>query len=215
MPDETQLDKPMIVNWALAEIGQAANFSIGDDTRLGGIVNIFWPRAQARCFGLTDWPFCRRTYALTRQAATPATGYRYGFDLPRPRYGAPVKYLEGNPRDDRPVRDTRIEGETVFADVDTLSAVCKVAVDPQYWDEQFADCFAIALSSYLAVPLLQDIELAREKEEAAFGKRHEGGSGGMFGRLIAQHRASGPMSAPTDPSTLHGGRVDGPWHGRY
>ncbi|WP_127523665.1 hypothetical protein [Mesorhizobium sp. Z1-4] len=214
MPDD-QLTKATIVNWSLVELGQAPNFSITEETRLGGIVDKMWPRAVARCFGLTDWPFCRRTYSLTRQSATPVTGYRYGFDLPRPRFGPPVKYLEGNPRDNRPVRDTRIEGETVFADTETLSAVCLVEVNPEYWDGQFADCFAIALASYLSVPLLQDIELAREKEELAFGKRMEGGAGGAFGRLIAQHRAAGPLATPTDASTLSGGRSGGAWHGRY
>lgn len=214
MPDTT-LTKAMIVNWALTELGQKPNFSIAEESRLGDTVAMIWPRCLARTFGLTDWPFCRRTYVLTRQSATPATGYRYGYDLPSPRFGPPLKYLEGNPRDNRPVRDTRIEAETVYADTDTLSAVCKVAVDPEYWDEQFADCFAIAFASYLAVPLLQDIDLAREKEELAFGRRAEGGSGGAFGRLIAQHRAAGPLAAPTDSPALSGGRADGPWHGRF
>lgn len=213
MPD-TELDKPMIVNWALAELGQTPNFSLSAETRLGAIVDIFWPRTVARSFGLADWPFCRRTYKLTRQAGEPATGYSYGFDLPRPRFGAPVKYLE-DPRSDRPVRHTRIEGETVFANVPTLFAVCKVEVDPSTWDEQFADAFAVALAANLAVPLLQDIELAADRERRAFGTPQEGGTGGIFGRLAAQHRASGPVSSPLDADALSGGRPAGPWFGRW
>lgn len=212
MPD-TELDKPMIVNWALAELGQSPNFSLSTETRLGAVVDIFWPRTVARTFGLADWPFCRRTYKLTRQAAVPATGYAYGFDLPRPRFGPPVKYLE-DPRSERPVRDTRIEGETVFADVGTLHAVCKVEVDPKYWDEQFADAFAVALAANLAVPLLQDLDLTAEKERKAFGLPQEGGAGGMLGRLAAQHRSAGPISAPAGTDALSGGRF-APWHGRY
>ena len=208
------LDKPMIVNWALLELGQTPNFTTDLESRLGAMVDVVWQRTVARCFGLADWPFCRRTYKLTRRVETPMTGYRWGFDLPQPRFGPPLRYLE-DPRRGVPVRETRIEGEVVYADVDALYAVCRVAVDPQDWDQQFADCFAVALASGLAIPLTQDPDLAAEKERLAFGTPQEGGAGGMFGRLIAQHRASGPVSAPVDTQMLSGDRAGGAWHGRY
>jgi hypothetical protein len=213
MPDAA-ITQPVLVNWALTELGQAPNFSIDAQSRLGALVDIYWPRAVARCFGLTDWPFCRRTYRLTRLADAPDTGYAYAFQLPNPRYGPPLRYLR-DPRSNQVVRDTRIEGEEVHADEPVLHAACKVAVDPEYWDEQFADCFAVALASYLAVPLLQDADMAEMKSRQAFGTPSEGGAGGMFGRLIAQHRASGPMAAPGASDALSGGRADGQWFGRW
>lgn len=210
---EAEITKPTIVNWALSEIGLAPKFSIDDQTKLGATVDIYWPRAVARCFGVHDWTFCRRTYLLTRQAATPVTGFRYGFDLPGDRIGLPMKYSE-DPRSTRPVRNFRIEGTTVFVDVPTLYAVCKVPVDPVAWPPQFMDAFAKCLASYLCVPLLQDIELAGAKEKEAFGNAQEGGAGGMFGRLIAQERAGEPQGdnlLRDDPLTA--GRFSGPWYG--
>lgn len=215
MSDEAELDKAMIVNWALAELGLAPSFSIDDATALGRQVAIFWPRAAGHCFGLHDWTFCRRTSRLTRQAATPETGFNYGFDLPRDRIGQPQKLL-CDPRRQAPLRNTRIEGHTLFADEETAYAVCKVAVDPSEWDWQWASAFATCLASMLAVPLLQATDLAAEKWVAAFGSRSEGGTGGTFGRLIAQDRASGPVGAPlleNDPLTA--GRTSDPWYGRY
>lgn len=208
------LDKPTIVNWALAELGKAPNFSVDSSTSMGAMVDIFWPRALAQCFSLHDWTFCRRTFLLSRQAATPVTGYAYGFDLPGGRFGEPVKY--GNdPKCKSPVRDVRIEGNTVFADVDTLYAVCRLALDPSAWDLGFANCFAVALAAYLAVPLLQNADLEARKMEKAFGTPKDGGAGGMFGRLIAQYRAAEPVGAPllaNDPFTAS--RSAGPWYGR-
>ncbi|GAA2871927.1 hypothetical protein GGQ99_000964 [Aminobacter niigataensis] len=215
MTEEAELTKAMIVNWALAEIGLAPSFSIDQETTLGGVVDMFWPRAIGHCFGLHDWTFCRRTSQLTRQAAKPVTGYRYGFDLPGDKIGQPMKLLS-DPRRETPIRDSRIEGRTLFADEETVYAVCKVAVDPQIWDWQWAGAFATAFSSWLAVPLLQDIELAAEKRAEAFGTRSEGGTGGVFGRLIAQDRASGPVGSnllANEPLTS--GRFTGDWHGRW
>lgn len=211
---DAELTKAMIVNWALAELGLKPNFSIDEETTLGAVVDIFWPRCMGRCFGLHDWPFCRETQKLTRQEATPVNGYAYGFTLPDGRIGVPQKVTR-DPQNKSPVRDWRIEGDTLFCNEETVYAVVKLQVDPAAWDPQFADCFAVALASYLAVPLLQDLELAAEKEKRAFGTAQEGGAGGMFGRLIAQARTAGPVAEPMEAHTLAGGRTDGPWYGRF
>lgn len=210
------IDKAQIVNWALPELGLAPTFTIDDQTNLGAQVAIFWPRAIGHCFGLHDWTFCRQTVKLTRQLATPSTGYRYGFDLPGNRIGGPQKLLS-DPRNQLPLRDSRIEGQSLYADEASVWAVFKVAVDPSIWDSQWASAFATCLASMLAVPLLQDLDLAAEKWAAAFGSPSQGGAGGLFGRLIAQDRAAGPVGSnmlANDPLT--GGRASySPWHGRW
>jgi hypothetical protein len=209
------LSKAMIVNWALPELGLAPTFTIDDTTGLGAQVEIFWPRAIGHCFGLHDWTFCRRTTKLTRQEATPQTGYRYGFDLPGDRIGPPQKILS-DPRRQDPVRDFRIEEKTLFADEPDVWATCKVPVDPVDWDWQWAGAFATCLASMLAVPLLQDQDLAADKWGQAFGSPSQGGTGGVFGRMIAQDRAAAPLGANMlQNNPLTAGRGSGDWHGKW
>lgn len=215
MPDDSLIDKAKIVNWALADLGLAPTFSIGDETSQGAQVDIFWPRAIGECFGVHDWPFCRRTYQLVRHAARPDTGYAYRFELPRPRLGEPMKNL-ADPRSAEPLRSFRIEGNWLHADEPAVWSVVKVPVDPSAWDLQWASAFATALASMLAVPLLQAADLAADKDREAFGQPTEGRTGGKFGRLIAQHRAAEPLGqnmSNRDPLTA--GRTSGPWHGRF
>lgn len=211
---DAEIDKVKIVNWALVELGLAPKFSIDSETTLGGFVDMFWPRALARSFGLHDWTFCRRTLRLDRQAATPVTGYRYGFDLPGDRVGPALKLLS-DPRRNTPVRDFTVEGKTAFCDEETVYARCKVFVDPVDWEPQFADAFATLLASYLAIPLTQDAELAADREAKAIGTPSTGGAGGMFGRMIAQDRSAAPVSSPATTDVLSGGRNSEPWHGRF
>ncbi len=211
---EAEITKVMIVNWALVELGLAPKFSDDDKTPLGGFVDIFWPRALARAFGLHDWTFCRQTFQLTRQAAVPVTGYRYGYDLPGNRVGPALKLLS-DPRRSTPLRDFTIEGKTAFCDEETVYARCKVMVDPVDWEPQFADAFATLLASYLAIPLTQDAKLAADKEAAAIGTASTGGAGGVFGRMIAQDRAAAPVSDPAVSQALDGGRTGGDWYGRW
>ncbi|MDG4894621.1 hypothetical protein P9272_13670 [Mesorhizobium sp. WSM4976] len=211
---EAEITKAMIVNWALVELGLAPNFSIDDDTPLGARVEIFWPRTMARAFGLHDWIFCRQTFLLTRQQATPINGWTYGFDLPGGIIGPPLK-LTSDPRCEVPLRDFAIEGKTVFTNEQAAYARCKVYLEPTDWPPQFTDAFAVLLAAYLAVPLTQDTELAANKEAAAIGTPSQGGAGGMFGRLIAQDRAASPVASPAVSDALSGGRFTTDWHGRY
>ena len=198
------IDKAVIVNWALAEIGMPPKFSIDDATMLGQQVDIFWPRTEARCFGLHDWTFCRRTYQLDRQEAQPQNGWRYGFSLPGGRIGPPLKLLS-DPRNEVPLRNFDIEGDTLFTDEAKAWARCKVALEPKAWPIQFTEAFATALASALAIPLRQDDSAASELEMKAFGHPREGGAGGIFGRLISQDIAAKPVASPLlrhDPLTM-------------
>ncbi|RUT80349.1 hypothetical protein EOD14_33845 [Mesorhizobium sp. M7A.T.Ca.US.000.02.1.1] len=212
---EAEIDKAMIVNWALVELGLAPNFSIDTETKLGGLVDIFWPRAIARTFGLHDWTFCRQTFVLTRQDAAPINGWTYGYDLPGGILGPPLK-LTTDALCERPLRDFALEGKSAFANEPVVYARCKLALDPVAWPPQFADGFAMLLASYLAIPLTQDAELKADKEAAAIGTPSTGGSGGLFGRLIAQDRAGSPVGSPASTDVLQGGRASSePWHGRW
>lgn len=198
------ITKATIVNWALSEIGLPPKFSIDDEGALGAQIDIHWPRMEARCFGLADWTFCRRTSRLTRHAATPDNGWQYGFDLPGDRIGPPLKLLS-DPRRETPLRDFDIEGNSLFTDQRDAWARVKVALEPSAWPAQFTDAFAVALAGALAIPLLQDENMAAEKEMKAFGRPQEGGAGGMFGRIIAQDLAGKPVSSPLlrgDPLTM-------------
>jgi len=210
---ESGLTQAIVVNWSLAELGLNANFTIDDSTTVGAQVAIFWPRAEAICIGLHDWTWFRRTNKLTRLSAAPDTGYRYAFALPGDRIGEPQKCLS-DPRSRTPLRDFRIEGDALSCDEDTVYTVCKVRRPAKDWDIQFANGFAIVLASLLAVPLLQDVDMASEKMAQALGTPREGGAGGTFGRLIAQNRAAHPIGEShldQDPLTM----AHGPWHGRW
>lgn len=201
---DSELTQAMVVNWALSEIGQAPSFSTDVETPLGGVVAMFWPRAQARAFGLHDWSFLRKTRKLTRKAETPENGYAYGFDMPGDAYGPVLKLLE-DPRRNVPLRDFTVEADGVYADVPDVWARIKVAKAVEEWPPQFADGFAMILASYFAVPLQQDENLAAEKLAAAIGTPSEGGGGGLLGRFFAQDRAGHPLGAPqerSDPLTL-------------
>jgi hypothetical protein len=200
---ESEITVATLVNQALIDLGQPANFSIDNRTKLGGIVDIVWPGIVDETFGLHDWTFCRKTFKLNRHEDAPESGWRYAFDLPGNKVGDPLAILI-DARRNQVLREFYLEGTEVHCDVPEIWARCRVLVDPRYWDPAFRAAFRKALAAEFAVPLLQDVDLKDALRREAFGAPQEGGAGGKFGRLIAQNRAASPQGAPlyeNDPLT--------------
>lgn len=214
------IDKATIINQALTDIGAGPMFSIDDGTDQAEAIASVWPVVVDRVFGLADWSFARKTYKLSRLAETPNNGWRYAFELPTNRIGNPLKIMDRAGSSPRPLRDFSIEEGKLFCDCDTAWALVKVAVDPDYWPGEFRSAFVLALGAYLALPIWQDENLQDKKLQEAFGTPSQGGTGGWFGRLIAQDKASQPLAEPiaddepvTNARFSSGGRDA--WYGRY
>lgn len=198
------LDKATVVNRALARIGLSPTFSIGDESFVAGKIDLIWPDVVSHTFGLHDWDFCRLTRPLHRLSETPVNGWTYAFQLPGDRLGAPLKLLAQVGDPEAPLRSYTIEADKVFAHEAAVWARCKVAVDPAAWDPAFASAFVTALASALAIPMMQDEQLAADLSAKAYGTPSQGGGGGEFGRLMSQHRAGEPVGSPLlayDPLT--------------
>lgn len=212
------IDKATIINWALGEIGAGPMFSVDDGSDLAEQVENTWPACVDRVFGMHSWSFAKKTYRNVRLAAEPENGFRYGFDLPGERIGAPLRYLE-DPRRRTPLRDFALEGGQLFCDVPDTWSLCKVYVDPDIWPPDFRSAFVTALGGYLAMPVWQDADLRNDKMVEAFGTPSREGTGGLFGRLMAQDLAAAPIGAPMErESPVVNARITGvsePWYGRW
>jgi len=200
---EQPIDKATIVNRALIKLGQEGSFALDDENYRSGQIDAVWPDLVAHCFSLHDWTFCRKTFRLVQKTKAPENGWTYCFALPGGRLGEPQKILS-DARREAPLREFTIEGDELFADVDAVWARCKVEVDPGSWDPGFRSAFTVALAGELAVPIQSDEGLAAEYRQQAFGTPSQGGTGGLFGRLIGQNVAADPPDSSTrwaDPLT--------------
>ena len=182
-----------IVNRALTKLGEPASYSIDDQSNLGGIVDAVWAGVEARVTATFDWSFCRKTVQLSQISSPPNNGWTYGFALPGDRVGEPMAVLQQAGVSEQYLRDFMIEQGNIYTNNTPIWARIRVLLDPQYWDLGFAEAFALALAAGLALPLLQDGNIATEFEKMAFGSAQEQGSGGLFGKLIALNRAAQPQ----------------------
>ncbi|MDW5313728.1 hypothetical protein [Rhizobium sp. PL01] len=214
------IDKATIINWALTEIGVGPMFSVDDDSDLASQIENVWQPVVDRTFGMHDWTFSRKTFRNTRLADRPENGWSYGFDLPGSRIGNPLKIMDQAGRSPRPLRNFTIEEGKLFCECTETWSLVKVAVDPDTWPPEWRGAFVVALGAYLCVPVWQDKDMKADMLVEAFGTPSREGTGGLFGRLMAQDKASNPIGSPqADDNPLtnartstHGGED---WAGKY
>jgi len=206
-------DEATIINSALTDIGAGPMFSVDDDSELAEIVANVWPRTVKKAFGMHDWSFATLAKKSIRHAAAPENGYRYGFDLPGGRIGNPLIIRDG-PRSRNVIRDFTIEGGKLYCDQPETWTVCKFYVDPTVWPPEWEAAFITLLGANLAVPVWQDADLRDDMLATALGTSSMQGTGGEFGRLMAQDKASKPVGEPLDDDNpLSEARYA--WHGRF
>ncbi|MQB09670.1 hypothetical protein DXT96_07355 [Agrobacterium sp. ICMP 6402] len=215
------INKTTIINQALTLIGAGSMFSVDDGSELSEQIEATWPMAVDHIFGMHDWSFSKKTFKNRRLVNRPENGWAYAFELPGNRLGPPLCNLESAGSNPRTLRNFALEEGLLFANVPDTWSQCKVLVDPDYWDPPFRSAFIVALGGYLAVPVWQDADLQDQKFTQAFGTPSREGTGGMFGRLMAQDKTAAPIGTDfmaSDPLTaVHhaGGRGSLPWHGEF
>lgn len=215
------IDKQAIINWTLTDIGVGPVFSTDDGSELAENCEAVWQRTIDQVFGLHNWSFARKTYKNRRRDETPENGWRYAFDLPGGRIGNPLKILDQAGSSPRPLRDFTIEEGLLYCNVTETWSLCKVEVSPDNWPPEWRAAFVVAYGGYLAVPVWGDEDMRNARLAEAFGTPSKEGAGGLFGRLMAQDKASNPVGEPmTNDSPLTAVRPQGMgdasgWAGRF
>lgn len=213
----TVIDKAALINRALTQIGVGPVFSIDDGSDLAEICEQAWASCVDHTFGLDDWEFAQVTKRNNRHADRPENGWTYCFDLPAERIGEPLKIMDQAGASPSPLRNFRIEGGKLYCNAPETWSVCKFVVDPAAWPAPWRVAFERALCGYLAMPVWEDEQLRDDSFAKAFGSPSQQGSGGMFGRLMAQNKAGQPIGEPMqDDNPVMTVRPTGgalPWYG--
>lgn len=195
----TEID---IANRALARLGSGPLQSLEEESDKARAVQLTMD-TEIRAAFARPLAFARKSYALSRLAEPPVTGWRYAFECPAEAMTAPLRVLTDPRQPDYPLRSFLWEHGQIHADHEKLWATFSVRTAPQFWPPDFAKAVIVAIAASLAVPLAHDTQLAAALREEAFGRHQDGGTGGLMGRAVAAHQVAA-VTAPllaSDPLT--------------
>jgi len=189
---DANLEPVDIVNRAFARFGAPPIMSLDDEDDLSQAAQLVYLTDVEAALGKLPWRFAARTFALTRLAEAPVSGWRYAYAMPGGALGYPQKLTTDPRRPTSPLREFMIEAGEIHTNTDRLFATCTVMVAPTYWTPEFRKAIIVGLAGALCVPVSHDMALSEALRREAYGDPREGGTGGLLGRAIAQEVANAP-----------------------
>lgn len=180
-----------IMNRALARIGAGTLMSPDEDSDLARQVTAVYDDVIESALAAYAWNWARRTFALQRLAAAPATGYACAYAAPAMAVGDPLR-LWTDARRRAPLRDFLWEGREVHADAAAVFGVFVVRMEPEAWPALFRAAVTDWIAARLCVPVTHDDKLASLLEQSAVGSPSDYMRGGLMGRAIARDAAASP-----------------------
>jgi hypothetical protein len=155
-----------IVNMALVLLGSSPITAMDEGTKAATLASqIFDTERDATLYDF-DWNFASKRLSLARDAAAPAFGFAYSFQLP-PDY---IRVLEVSP--DRMAY--KIEGRKLVCDATSVYIrYTRQVTSPSEWSPAFKAAFAARLAWRMALPLTELSSVAAQK-----GKEYEALLGG-------------------------------------
>jgi hypothetical protein len=189
---DANLEPVDIVNRALARIGSPPLITLDDEEDRAQAAQLIYLTEVQAALGKFRWRFARKTYALSRLAGTPATGWKYAYELPGDFLGMPERLL-CDPRNPASVlRDFEVEAAEVHTNAEWVSARGTVMPAPNIWPPVFRKAIIVTLAAAFAVPETHDTALASLLAREAVGDPRENGTGGLIGQAIALEVAASP-----------------------
>jgi hypothetical protein len=199
-----------IANMALTtELGEAPLQTFDDATHAGTAVKQTYARVINALLANYPWSFAKTLAPLTLLATTPQSdgrlinGWRYAYQLPADRLGAPLRAIVDPRCPDDPLKLYAIANDRLFADRAPLWVQYQARVDPSSWPAYFVDAAVACLAANLVMPISGNSGLLESKERKAWGTPEENGRGGALGAAIRSDARGNPSPSllARDPLT--------------
>lgn len=175
--------------------------SLEAQTPAAAQVKLAYDRVLGFCLGLHRFSFSLSTRRLSRLSDPPDTGWKYAFDLPADRVGAPIALSDDAKDPCRHFTAFLLEGAQVHADAPDLWARIRIMPHPTLWSATFRHAFTTALAADLALLAKRDKALREQLRAEAFGDARFNGRGGLMLAAIDDDSASTPSL--DNPAVTH------------
>ena len=183
-----------VCNIALAEIGDQAIVSLGDDAARARALNLMYLPILDAMLRSHNWNFAQFRVALNRLTATPAFDFTYMYELPT----APLCLivLETSLDENEPWRiETYQTGSASYRVLITDASSVNIlyvgrVTDVSRWDPLFADAMSIELAARICYALtrnasLQDVLEKKAVDKWRIAKSRDGQEGRALKKLLS------------------------------
>jgi hypothetical protein len=174
-----------ICNRALLKIGAKPIASLDEESDRARVCSVLYTPLRDGLLAGYDWRFTILKAKLTRDAAAPATEWRYQFLLPPGRlHDGAVAVFDTNGFNAEPITDWERFADRIQTNCAEIWCEYQVARTEAELPPYFIDLLVEALCSEIAMPITDQQSTATAHHQKAYGVPSENMRGGLFGQAM-------------------------------
>jgi hypothetical protein len=187
---------------ALIMLGANSISSFTEGTDEASICDSLYPDVRDQALMVYPWSFSFKKTQLARLVTTPTNEYRYEYQLPADRLGAPRAVYNTVALNSHPITSYRIMGSKLLTNEETIY------IDYQYYTPEtempvwFVQLLKYLTAWHIALPITDQIETAAYWQSVAVGSPSENGRGGYMRTAMNIDGQNQPVNSIKDFSLI-------------
>lgn len=187
---------------ALLMLGAKAISSFNEGTDEANIADRLYPDIKNQALMVYPWSFSFKKLQLSKLITTPVSEYKYEYQLPGDRLGAPRQVFVSSATYQRPIQQYRIMGDKLLTNEETIFIDYQYAVEEFEMPVFFVQLLKYMLAWHFAMPITDQSDKAQYWQGVAIGSPAENGRGGYMRVAMNIDGQGQPVSAFEDFSLI-------------
>jgi hypothetical protein len=165
---------------ALLMLGSKAISSFNDGTDESSVCDRLYSDIRDSALVMYPWSFATKKIKLARLVTTPASVWRYEYQLPGDKLNNPRAVFASSNIGANPQKDWEIQGDKLLTNLTEVYIDYHFSVGEYAMPQYFVQLLKYMLAWHLAMPITEQSDRAVYWQSVAVGDRNENGRGGFF-----------------------------------
>jgi hypothetical protein len=187
---------------ALLMLGSKAISSFNDGTDESSVCDRLYSDIRDSALVMYPWSFATKKIKLARLVTTPASVWRYEYQLPGDKLNNPRAVFATSNPGAHPQKDWDIQGDKLLTNLTEVYIDYHYSVGEFAMPQYFVQLLKYMLAWHLAMPITEQSDRAVYWQQVAVGDRNENGRGGFFRTATQIDGQSRPTQVLEDYSLI-------------
>lgn len=165
---------------ALLMIGAAPISSFNDGSDGASICDRLYPDLRDQALMAYPWSFSFKKTQLARLVTTPTNEYRYQYQMPADRLGAPRAVYNSSGLNQYPITEYRIMGANVLTNEEIIYVDYQYSLPESEMPVWFVQFLKYLMAAHIAFPMTDQLDKAEYYKVMAVGTPGDNGRGGYM-----------------------------------
>jgi hypothetical protein len=187
---------------ALLMLGAKPISSFNEGTDEASVCDALYPNIRDQALMIYPWSFSFKKTQLARLITTPTNEYKYEYQMPADRIGAPRAVYSSNGVGETPIVNYRIMGAKLLTNEEIIYVDYQYSVTESEMPVWFVQLLKYLVSWHVSIPVTDQVEKAQYWQSVAVGSPGENGRGGYMRTAMNIDGQNQPANSIKDYSLI-------------